>query len=433
MATLRAAGASLALGMLLTLAGCGGDPIGPGPDDSEASIRVTANVSGTPINILVVTVSAADIPIPPVFNLPVVEGVATGTVRVPPGAARTFAVTAYDAGGEITHDGAATRDVQRGQNPPLAIPLTPRSGQVPLTISFGDFSVVIAPPSAEIDVTDPATASAQLTVTVTNGQGDVIASPDVAWATTDPSRAQVTQQGLVTGLLAGEVDIVATYNGIAGLSHITVVGVPPTVFYPDFDGDGFGDLGGGTVFPEGEAPPEGYIPTGGDCDDGNPEIHPGAEEVYDGMDNDCDGVFDESVTLHIYPDTDGDGFGGNPPQDIQAGPDGAIDVPAGFTTQGGDCNDADGAIHPGASEGSDGIDNDCDTLIDEALYLADVDQDQYGDPSNAAEFENDPGADFILATASLGFDCDDFNANVNPGEVEILDDGMDNNCDGQVD
>ena len=237
----------------------------------------------------------------------------------------------------------------------------------------------------------------------------------------------------MTGLLAGEVDIVATYNGIAGLSHITVVGVPPTVFYPDFDGDGFGDLGGGTVFPEGEAPPEGYIPTGGDCDDGNPEIHPGAEEVYDGMDNDCDGVFDESVTLHIYPDTDGDGFGGNPPQDIQAGPDGAIDVPAGFTTQGGDCNDADGAIHPGASEGSDGIDNDCDTLIDEALYLADVDQDQYGDPSNAAEFENDPGADFILATASLGFDCDDFNANVNPGEVEILDDGMDNNCDGQVD
>jgi len=431
MATLRAAGASLALGMLLTLASCGGDPVGPGPSDSEASIRVSANVSGTPIDILVITVSAADIPVPPVFNLPVVEGVASGTVRVPPGTARTFSVTAYDAGGEITHDGAATRDVQRGQNPPLAIPLTPRSGQVPLTISFGDFSVIVAPAAVEIDLADPAIAFAQLTVTVTNAQGDVIASPDVAWATTDPSRAQVSQQGVVTGLLAGEVDIVATYNGIAGISHVTLIGALPTVFYPDFDGDGFGDPSGATEFPEGEDPPLGYIPVGGDCDDANPEAYPGAEEVFDGTDNDCDGFFDESVTLHIYPDSDGDGFGGNPPQDIQSGPDGSIDLPAGFTTQGGDCNDANAAIKPGASEVADGVDNDCDFLIDEQLYLADSDQDQYGSFEESFEFESDPGAGFILATTSLGFDCNDFDAGVHPGAVETVGDGLDSNCDSE--
>lgn len=360
MATLRAAGAGLALSMLLMIAGCADDPAGPGPNDAEASIRVTANVANTPINILVVTVSAADIPVTPVFNLVVVDGVASGTVRVPPGSARTFAVTAYDATGEITHDGAATRDVQRGQNPPLAIPLTPRSGQVPLTISFGDFSVVVAPAAAEIDLADPVSAFLQLTVTVTDAQGDVIASPDVAWATTDPSRAQVSQQGLVTGLLAGEVDIVATYNGIAGLSHITLVGVPPTVFYPDFDGDGYGDPAGAIVFLPGEEPPPEYIPVSGDCDDTDP------------------------------------------------------------------------STHPGAVEGPDGADNDCDGLTDEARYMADADADQYGDPSSEAEFEVAP-VGYILSVESLGVDCDDFNANVNPGQLEIPDDGLDNNCDGQVD
>ncbi len=432
MATLRATGAGLALGLLLTIAGCGGDPVGPGPGDTEASIRVFANVANTPIDILVVSVSAPDITIPPVFNLPVVEGVANGTVRVPPGLARTFAVTAYDASGEITHDGSATRDVQRGQNPPLSIPLTPRSGQVPLTISFGDFSVVVAPAAAEIDLTDPVTAL-QLTVTVTNAQGDVIASPDVAWATTDPSRAQVSQQGLVTGLLAGEVDIVATYNGIAGLSHITLVGVSPTVFYPDFDGDGFGDPTGATVFPPGEVPPIGYIPTGGDCDDANPETYPGAVELYDGFDNDCDGIFDESVLVRVFLDADVDGYGGTTSQDIPSDETGQIDLPSGYVLQGGDCNDGDGTIHPGAAEASDGVDNDCDTLIDEALYWGDFDQDQYGDPSNSIESEGNPGADFILPILSLGFDCNDFDASVHPGAAEVAGDGVDNDCDGQVD
>ena len=433
MATLRAAGASFALGMLLTITGCGGDPVGPGPGDTEASIRVFANVANTPIDILVVTVSAPDITIPPVFNLPVVEGVASGTVRVPPGLTRTFAVTAYDASGEITHDGSATRDVQRGQNPPLSIPLTPRSGQVPLTISFGDFSVVVAPASAEIDLADPMTAFTQLTVTVTNAQGDVIASPDVAWATTDPSRAQVNQLGLVTGLLAGEVDIVATYNGIAGISHITLIGALPTLFYPDFDGDGFGDLGGGIEFPGGEDPPPGYIPIGGDCDDGNPSSHPGAEEIFDGSDNDCDGIFDESVLVQVFPDLDSDNFGGGPPQDILSGPDGSVDIPSGYTLQGGDCNDADATIRPGATEAADGVDNDCDSLTDEAFYLSDFDQDQYGDPTSGLELEGDPGPEFILPGESLGFDCNDFDAAVHPGAPEVVGDGVDNNCDGQED
>lgn len=216
----------LAAWALLALAACK-DSTGPDPDDNLASIRVSANVSNTPINVLVVTVTAADIATPPTFNLTVVDGIASGTVKVPAGLARTFTVTAYNDGGEVTHDGATTRDVTRGQNPPVAIVLTPRSGQVPLTVSFGDYSVVIDPASATLNLSLQQT-SIRLQVTVTDAVGQPVPAPQVSWATTDPSRAQVDQNGNVTAFLAGAVDIVATFNGIAGISHLTLTGAIPS-------------------------------------------------------------------------------------------------------------------------------------------------------------------------------------------------------------
>ncbi|HEU4828155.1 MAG TPA: Ig-like domain-containing protein, partial [Gemmatimonadales bacterium] len=267
--------ATLALTGVLALAACAGEPLGPGPgpDDASATIRVSANVANTPIDLLVVTVSAADIAVPAVFNLPVVSGTASGTLHIPPGAERVFAVEAFDAGGEVTHDGSAIRDVQRGQNAPLSIPLTPRSGQVPITISFGDFSVEVSPAAQLLDLS--ASTTTQLTVTVVNGSGATVTSPQVIWATTNPARATVSASGLVTGLLPGEVDIVATYNGIAGISHLTLSGAAPDTYYADSDLDTFGDPAQSIAVPTGFPAPDGYVTDSGDCNDTDAATFPG--------------------------------------------------------------------------------------------------------------------------------------------------------------
>ena len=64
------------------------------------------------------------------------------------------------------------------------------------------------------------------------------------------------------------------------------------IFYRDVDGDGYGDPGVSIPSCTG-APPAGYVADSTDCNDGEPQVYPGASEVCDGVDNDCDGVADE--------------------------------------------------------------------------------------------------------------------------------------------
>ncbi len=191
-------------------------------DIADVPVRITAVTVGTPISILVVQVSAADLPASLVFNLAVVNGVASGTIKIPPGAARTIHVTAVDDQGDVTHEGSATIDVRPGQNPPVQIKLAPKSGQVPISVTFGNFGVVVSPPSATIDVA--AKTPLQLAVTVTDVNGQVITAPQIGWATSQPAVATVSASGFVTGLINGSATIVATYEGVAGLSAITVIG-----------------------------------------------------------------------------------------------------------------------------------------------------------------------------------------------------------------
>ena len=82
-------------------------------------------------------------------------------------------------------------------------------------------------------------------------------------------------------------------------------------------------------------------------------------EVCDGLDNDCDGSVDEGVTTTYYRDADDDGYG-NLANNIQA-----CSVPAGYVTNDDDCNDTNSSIHPDALEICDGVDNDCDGIVDE--------------------------------------------------------------------
>jgi len=87
-----------------------------------------------------------------------------------------------------------------------------------------------------------------------------------------------------------------------------------------------------------------------DCDDSNPAINPGQEELCDGLDNNCDGATDEGVMTDYYPDLDGDGFGD------EVGGEASSDEVPGMIELGGDCDDTDAAVHPivveaGAGEG----------------------------------------------------------------------------------
>jgi len=131
-------------------------------------------------------------------------------------------------------------------------------------------------------------------------------------------------------------------------------------FYTDADGDGFGspDL----PFEACELP-EGASEFDGDCDDSDPNRNPDEAEVCDGIDNDCDETADDGVQIPIYPDDDDDGFG--PDEEIElVCPD---DIPDGFTTEGGDCDDSAPNRNPDETEVCDDIDNDCDDEIDEGL------------------------------------------------------------------
>ena len=131
---------------------------------------------------------------------------------------------------------------------------------------------------------------------------------------------------------------------------------------------------------------DGWFLCGGDCDDGDPEVHPHAQERCNGVDDDCDAVLPVNEQ-----DLDGDRWL-------------ACEQPV------GDCDDRDPTRFPGAPELCDGKDNDCS-----------------GDHPPADELDGDGDGHRACA------DCNDEDRDTWPGAPEVCDDELDNDCDGLPD
>jgi hypothetical protein len=211
---------------------------------------------------------------------------------------------------------------------------------------------------------------------------------------------------------------------------------PPAPWVSDTDGDGFGagtPSGNRCTGPNADSV---LLAFGLDCDDTEIFTYPGANEVCDGSDNDCDTLvdgfddsLDETTADLFYRDEDGDTFGD---EDVEAV---ACARPPGFVSDDTDCDDQDVDVNPDATEVCDSVDNDCDRAVDDQdpdvdplsalLWYEDFDGDSFGDTARSRRSCVRP--QFYDAT---GGDCDDTDEFAYPGAPEVCSDGIDQDCNG---
>ena len=226
-----------------------------------------------------------------------------------------------------------------------------------------------------------------------------LAEFDLDLANTDPLEGPVFSPGLHTirleakdsCLLIDATTLVARFGG--------------TLSSLDGDGDGYGT-------------------DDNDCDDGDPTSYPGAVEIFDGVDNDCDGTVDNDTEVW---DDDCDGYCESNSTCIGQGPalDGGDCAEPLAATPYNDCNDSDrdddddevfdgSDVHPNAEEGQNRRDDDCDGIRDEGTNNFDDDGDGFSEATGDCD-DDDP---LSFGGAGGGFEyCDQ----------------ADNDCDGETD
>ncbi len=238
------------------------------------------------------------------------------------------------------------------------------------------------------------------------GDGNTHFSVDTTAATIEPGDLVILTVTFVAadpGTYGGSLDL-ASNDPDMPTASVTLTAVVST----DGDGDGYVD--------------------GEDCDDADPNIHPGADDTpYDGVDTDCSGTSDYDADGDGYDsadyggddcdDTDVDTSPGAPEQwydgvdedcDNRSDYDQDGDGHDSDAWGGDDCDDEDAGAYPGNLEDEgNGVDDDCDGLVDETPSTVDEDGDGFSEAEG---------------------DCDDANADISPAAVETWYDGIDSDC-----
>lgn len=183
---------------------------------------------------------------------------------------------------------------------------------------------------------------------------------------------------------------------------VTGTVLPTTTYYTDADNDTYGDPASPVISCSGA--PVGTVADNTDCNDANAAVYPGAAEVCNNIDDDCNGATDDGLSFTTYyADADLDNFG-NAAVTVST----CNGAPSGYVVDNTDCNDANAGVNPAAIELCNSIDDDCDGSTDEGF---DVDNDGF---------------------TSCNGDCDDNNNAIYPGAVEFCN-GIDDDCDGLTD
>jgi len=204
--------------------------------------------------------------------------------------------------------------------------------------------------------------------------------------------------------------------------RLDVEATDASAWYPDEDGDGYGDPAGEVLRCSGGS---GWVANDSDCDDSDALVNPDAREVCDGVDRDCSGEIDDP---RWWYDGDGDGYG-DPEQEATA-----CTAAEGYVAY-QDCDDDDPEVHPSAEERcADGTDNDCDGVVDEddaidaGYWYLDADGDGYGRLQDKVQACDQPSGYVADDT-----DCDDDDPEQSPAASETWYDGVDSDCDGADD
>jgi hypothetical protein len=189
-----------------------------------------------------------------------------------------------------------------------------------------------------------------------------------------------------------------------------VYGCSPQTFYYDSDGDGYG---GDRLEPAlgcaGE-PPVGYAEVADDCDESIATIHPGAEELCNQKDDDCDGEVDEDSTpVELWPDPDGDGYHDGTGVSVL----GCVPL-EGYAADAGDCAMSDADRSPGQAEVCNLFDDNCDGRVDERVRPQCGEGWCRRDSINCDPSGCTPGAPVVERCNLLDDDCD---AEVDEGEL----------------